>query len=76
MAEQKLTRMTLDAIKARVAQRSPREAAAAQKRYEETTEDDIRRHMREGGYDPDEESPAEARLSVPVSLNWYVRSSA
>jgi putative transcriptional regulator len=65
MADKKLTRMTSEEIKAQVARRDP---AAAQQRYDETTEEDIRRHMREDGYDPDEESPADARLVVPVRL--------
>ena len=68
MANKKLTRMAPEAIKAQLARRSPRAAAEAQKRFDETTEADIRRHMREDGYDPEEETPADARLLVPVKL--------
>lgn len=68
MADEKLTRMTAEKIKAQLARRSPQAAAEAQKRYDETTEEDIRRHMREEGYDPDAEIPADAWLSVPVKL--------
>ena len=68
MADTKLTRMTAEQIRAQVARRPPHEAAAARKRYEETTEQDIRRQMRDDGYDPDAAHPADARLSVPVKL--------
>jgi len=68
MADEKLTRMTLEEIKARLARREPHEVAEARKRYNETTEADIRGHMREDGHDPDEEIPADARLVVPVEL--------
>lgn len=68
MADKKLTRMTPEAIKAQLARRSPRALAEARKRYDETTEDDIRRHMSEDGSDPDDEIPADARLVVPVKL--------
>ena len=68
MANKKLTRMTPEVIKAQLARRVPRAAAEAQKRFDETTEADIRRHTREDGYDPEEEIPADARLIVPVKL--------
>ena len=68
MADKKLTRMTAEEIKAQVRQRDPQTAATARQRYDETTEEDIRRHMREDGYDPDEECPADALLTVPVKL--------
>jgi putative transcriptional regulator len=31
-------------------------------------EEDIRRHMREDGHEPEQASPADARLTVPVKL--------
>ena len=68
MADQKLTRMTPEEIEAQIGQRDPQTAATASKRYDETTEEDIRRQMREDGYDPDEECPADALLTVPVKL--------
>ncbi len=68
MADRKLTRMTPKEIKAQLARRTPRAVAEARKRYDETTEEDIRRHMREDGYDPERESPADARRTVPVKL--------
>jgi putative transcriptional regulator len=68
MADRKLTRMTPKEIKAQLARRTPRAVAEARKRYDETTEEDIRRHMREDGYDPERESPADARLTVSVKL--------
>lgn len=68
MANEKLTRMTPEEIKAQLARRTPQAAAEAQKRYDETTEEDIRRHMQEDGYDPADEIPADARFSVPVKL--------
>ncbi len=68
MADEKLTRMTAEEIKAQLARRAPQATAEARKRYDETTEEDIRRHMREEGYDPDAETPADARLNVPVQL--------
>ncbi len=55
MADRKLTRMTPKEIKAQLARRTPRAVAEARKRYDETTEEDIRRHMREDGYDPERE---------------------
>ncbi len=57
-----LVRMTLDEIKARAAARTPDEAAAVRRRMDETTEDDIRRHMIEDGEDPD----AQPRFAPPV----------
>lgn len=68
MAEKNLTRLRSEEIKAQLARRAPRTMAEAQKRYNETTEEDIRRYMREDGYDPDEEPPPDARRSVPVKL--------
>lgn len=68
MADKKLTRMTPEAIKAQLARRSPRAVAEARKRYDETTEEDIRRHMREDEADPKDETAVDARLSVPVKL--------
>ena len=68
MANEKLTRMSAEEIKTQLARRSPNEVAEAQQRYDATTEQDIRRHIREDGYDPDEEIPADARLAVPVKL--------
>ncbi|MBV8614767.1 MAG: helix-turn-helix domain-containing protein [Acetobacteraceae bacterium] len=68
MANEKLIRMTPEEIKAQLAQRTPSTATVTRRRYDETTEEDIRRHMREDGHDPEEEIPANARLSVPVKL--------
>jgi putative transcriptional regulator len=68
MAGKKHNRMTLAEVKAQLARRSPQAASEAQKLYDETTEDDIRRHMREDGYDPHENSQGETRLTVPVKL--------
>ncbi len=68
MANEKLTRMAPEAIKAQLARRVPRAVAEAQKCFDETTEADIRSHMREDGYDPAEETSADARLTVPVKL--------
>lgn len=68
MADEKLTRMTPEEIKTQLARRTAAAAAEAHRRYDETTEEDIRRHMREDGYDPDEGSAARARLVVPVKL--------
>lgn len=68
MADTKLTRMTAKEIKAQLARQAPRAVAEARKRYDETTEEDIRRHIREDGYDPDEEIPIDARLLVSVKL--------
>lgn len=68
MADEKLTRMTPEEIKAQLARRAPHAAAAARQRYDATTEEDIWRHMREDGYDPDEGTEAGARLIVPVKL--------
>ena len=50
-----ITRMTLDEIVARAAERTPEERAEFRRRMEATTEEDIRRHMIEDGEDPDEE---------------------
>lgn len=68
MAGAKLTRMTAEKIEAQLARRAPHAVAEAERRYEATTEEDIRRHMREEGYDPDAAIPADARLTVPVRL--------
>jgi putative transcriptional regulator len=68
MASTKRTRMTPKAIKAHLARQAPETAAEAWKRYEETTEAEIRRHMREDGFAPDDESPDDAPLTVPVRL--------
>jgi putative transcriptional regulator len=68
MANEKLTRMSAERIKTELARRSPQDVAEAQKRYDDTTEQDIRRHMREDGYDPDEEIPVDAKPAVPVKL--------
>jgi putative transcriptional regulator len=68
MAGRKLTRMTPEEIKVQLARRTPRAVAVARKRYDETTEEDIRRHMRDDGYHPEREAPADARLTVPVKL--------
>lgn len=68
MADKKLTRMMPEAIKAQLARRSPRAVAEARKRYRETTEEDIRLHMREDEADPEDETPVDTRLSVPVKL--------
>ena len=68
MAEKKLTRMTPEAIKAQLARRSPRAVTEARKRYDETTEEDIQRHMREDDADPEDDASVDARLTVPVKL--------
>ena len=69
MAGKKHVQLTAKDIRARVARRASRAAdAARQRRYAATTEDDIRRHMREDGYDPDHTSPVDVRLTVPVKL--------
>ncbi|MGZ9112800.1 MAG: helix-turn-helix domain-containing protein [Rhodoplanes sp.] len=68
MADKKPTRMTPEEIEAQIGRRDPQTAAAVRQRYDDTTEEDIRRHMREDGYDPDEECPADALLTVPVKL--------
>lgn len=60
--------MTPEEIKVQLARRTPRAVAAARKRYNETTEADIRRHMQEDGYDPEQEAPANARPTVPIKL--------
>ena len=68
MAEKKLTRMTPEAIKAQLARRSPRAVTEARKRYDETTEEDIQRHMREDDADLEDDASVDARLTVPVKL--------
>jgi putative transcriptional regulator len=68
MANEKLTRMAAEEIKTQLARRAPQITVEARKRYDETTEEDIRRHMLEEGYDPDAEVPADARLVIPVKL--------
>jgi putative transcriptional regulator len=68
MADKKLTRTTQQEIGLHLARRTPRAVAAAQKRYDATSDDDIRRHMQEDGYDPDRESQADARLTASVKL--------
>ncbi len=57
-----VVRMTLGEIKARAAARTPEAEAAFRRRMDETTEEDIRRHMIEDGEDPD----AEPRFEAPV----------
>ena len=68
MADKKLTRMTQKDVRLQRARRTPRAVAATQKRYDETSDDDIGRHMQKDGYDPDRQSPADARLTVSVKL--------
>ena len=68
MAGAEHIRMTPEEIRGQVAERTSEASSEAQRRYDETTEADIRRHMREDGYDPEEESTAGARLTVPVKL--------
>jgi putative transcriptional regulator len=74
MADKKLTRMTPEAIKAGLARRSPRAVVEARKRDDETTEEDIRRHMREDEVNPEDVTQAElpALLHVPLGTlrNW------
>jgi putative transcriptional regulator len=50
-----LTRMPLDEIVARPADRTPEQEAKFRRHTDATTEEDIRRHMIEDGEDPDEE---------------------
>jgi putative transcriptional regulator len=50
-----LTRMPLDEIVARAADRTPEQEAKFRRHMDATTEEDIRRHMIEDGEDPDEE---------------------
>ena len=45
--------MTPEEIKVQLARRTPRAVAAARKRNDETTEEDIGRHMRADEYDPE-----------------------
>jgi len=68
MADKKLTRMTPEAIKAQLARRSPQAVTEARKRYDETTEEDIQRHMREDDADLEDDATVDARLTV--SANW------
>lgn len=68
MAGAKRVRLTPDEVKRRVARRTARAATVARQRYDETTDEDIRRHMRQDGYDPDQDSEANTRLTVPVKL--------
>ena len=69
MADETLTRMTAREIKAQLAERPAHAAAAAaRKRYDRTTEADIRRHMQADGYDPDAGIPPDAQRLVPVRL--------
>ena len=68
MADKKLTRMTPEAIRAQLAGRSPRAVAEARTRYEETTEKDIQRHMREDDAGLEDEASVDARLTVTVKL--------
>jgi len=60
--------MTPEAIKAQLARRSPRAVTEARKRYDETTEEDIQRHMREDDADLEDDASVDARLTVPVKL--------
>ena len=57
-----LTRMTLEEVMARAAQRTPEEEAEFRRRMDATTEEDIRRHMIEDGEDPDAEPHFESVL--------------
>ena len=66
MAGKKHVQLTVKDVRTRVALRAS--DAVRQQRYASTTERDIRRHMREDGYDPDRENPAGIRLTVPVKL--------
>ena len=59
-----LTRMTMDEILDRAAQRTPEEEAVFRRKMDATTEEDIRRHMIEDGEDPDAELPP-GELVVP-----------
>jgi len=68
MADKKLTRMTPEAIKAQLARRSPQAVTEARKRYDETTEEDIQRHMREDDADLEDDATVDARLTVSVKL--------
>ncbi len=68
MAGSRVTRMTTEQIRAQLAQRDPEAVAAARRRFDATTEHDIRRQMRAEGQDPDAPIPSDARRSVPVRL--------
>ena len=68
MAGSRVTRMTTEQIRAQLAQRDPEAVAAARRRFDATTEQDIRRQMRAEGQDPDAPIPSDARRSVPVRL--------
>jgi putative transcriptional regulator len=52
-----LTRMPLDEIVARAADRTPEQEAKFRRHMDATTEEDIRRHMIEDGEDPNFERP-------------------
>jgi putative transcriptional regulator len=62
-----ITRMTLDEIVARAAERTAEEEAEFRRRMDATTEEDIRRHMIEDGEDPDEE-PNFERTVLPQDV--------
>jgi putative transcriptional regulator len=68
MAGAKHVRLTPVEVKRQAARRTAGVAAVARQRYDETTDEDIRRHMRQEGYDPDQDSQAGVRLTVPVKL--------
>jgi len=68
MADKKLTRMTPEAIGVQLAGRSPRAVTEARTRYDETTEEDIQRHMREDDAGVEDEASVDARLTVTVKL--------
>lgn len=68
MASPKHVRLTPEEVKRQAGRRTARAAAVARQRYDETTEEDVRRHMRQEGYDPEQDSQAGARLTVPVKL--------
>ena len=73
------TRMTLDQV--RQSKPTPSEAAEFRQRMAATTEKDIRRHMAEDGYDPDEEvceediiSPAVIRKRLRMSQREFAEA--
>jgi len=68
MVDATLTRVTTRELKTRLARRDPQAVATTRARYEATTQADIRRQMREDGYDPDAPVPADAQHLVPVRL--------
>lgn len=73
------TRMTLDQV--RRSKPTPTEVAEFRRRMAATTEKDIRRHMAEDGYDPDEEvrekdiiSPAVIRKRLGMSQREFAEA--